>query len=76
MDLPVWAMGSSFDYHLPNIPMSLDFPSPWMQQSTAHDADDLRFIEINDDDETAKVDQCKILRFLGHIANPGMLTLT
>ena len=58
-DLPVWAMGSSMNFHLPSIPTSSDFFPPWLQQGEAYDSDELRFIEINDDDETANVDSCK-----------------
>jgi hypothetical protein len=60
-DLPVWAMGSSLGFHLPSMPTSLDFFSPWIQQSTAYDLDELRFIEVNEDDEAANVDPCKTL---------------
>ena len=63
-DLPVWAMGSSLNLHLPSIPTSLDFYSPWMQQGTTYDPDELRFIEINEDDEAANVEPCKsLMRF-------------
>ena len=58
-DLPVWAMGSSMNCHLPSIPTSLDFFSPWLQQSTTYDPDELRFIEVNEDDEAANADACK-----------------
>jgi hypothetical protein len=40
--------------------MSLDFLSPWLQQSSSYDADELRFVEVNDDDEGAGADRCKI----------------
>jgi hypothetical protein len=59
-DLPIWAMGSSLGSLLPMLPMSLDFLSPWAQQSSSYDADELRFIEVHDDDEVANADQCKI----------------
>ena len=58
-DLPVWAMGSSMNSHLPSIPTSLDFFSPWLQQGTTYDPDELRFIEVNEDDEAANADACK-----------------
>jgi hypothetical protein len=60
-DLPVWAMGSSVNFHLPSIPTSLDFLSPWLQQGSSYDSDELRFIEVNEDDEAANVDPCKSL---------------
>ena len=59
-DLPVWAMGSSMSFHLPSIPTSSDFLSPWLQQGEAYDTDELRFIEVNEDDEAANADACKI----------------
>jgi hypothetical protein len=62
-DLPLWAMGSSLDSLLSTIPMSLDFLTPWMQQGTTYDADELRFIEVNDEDEGVDGDQCKALVF-------------
>jgi hypothetical protein len=58
-DLPVWAMGSSMNFHLPSIPTSLDFLSPWLQQGAAYDPDGLRFIEVNEDDEAANDNPCK-----------------
>ena len=60
-DLPVWAMGSSPNFHLPSLPTSLDFLSPWLQQGTSYDPDELRFIEVNEDDEAANVESCKIM---------------
>jgi hypothetical protein len=59
-DLPIWAMGSSMDSLLPTLPMSLEFLSPWLQQSSSYDADELRFVEVNDDDEGAGADRCEI----------------
>jgi hypothetical protein len=41
----------------------LDFLTPWMQQGTTYDADELRFIEVNDEDEGVDGDQCKALVF-------------
>ena len=58
-DLPVWAMGSSMNFHVPSIPTSLDFLSPWLQQGEAYDPDELRFIEVNEDDDAANADACK-----------------
>jgi hypothetical protein len=47
------------NFHLPSIPTSLDFFSPWLQQGTTYDPDELRFIEVNEDDEAANADACK-----------------
>jgi len=58
-DLPVWAMGSSLNFHLPSIPASLDILSPWLQQDEAYDPDELRFIEVNEDDEAVNDNSCK-----------------
>jgi len=43
----------------PSIPTSLDFLSPWLQSGTAYDPDELRFIEVNEDDEAVNADSCK-----------------
>ena len=58
-DLPLWAMGSSMNLLSPSIPTSLDFLSPWLQSGTAYDPDELRFIEVNEDDEAVNADSCK-----------------
>ena len=60
-DLPVWAMGPAMNFHLPNLLTSLDFVSPWPQQGEAYDPDELRFIEINEEDEAANADSCEII---------------
>jgi hypothetical protein len=60
-DLPVWAMGSSMNFHLPSIPTSLDFLSPWLQQGAPYDPEELRFIEVDEDDEAANADACKTI---------------
>lgn len=41
--------------------MSLDWMLPWEQQATTYDTDELRFIEINEDDEDVDDGQCKSL---------------
>lgn len=60
-DLPMWVMGSSTDSFLPSLPMSLDWLSPWEQQTSTYDTDELRFIEVNEDDEVVGDEQCKAL---------------
>lgn len=54
-------MGSSMNFHLPSIPTSLDFLSPWLQQGESYDAEELRFIEVDEDDEAANADSCKTI---------------
>jgi hypothetical protein len=72
-DLPVWAMGSSMNFHLPSIPTSLDFLSPWLQSGTAYDPEELRFIEVNEDDEAANADSCKSIVPSCLLGKPQML---
>jgi hypothetical protein len=73
-DLPVWVMGSSMYLLSPNIPMSLDFMSPWLQQGMAYDPEELRFIEVNEDDEAANADSCKTIVPSCLFGKPQMLT--
>lgn len=54
-------MGSSMNFHLPSIPTSLDFLSPWLQQGAPYDPEELRFIEVDEDDEAANADACKTI---------------
>jgi hypothetical protein len=67
-------MGSSMNFHLPSIPTSLDFLSPWLQQGAAYDPDELRFIEVNEDDEAANGDSCKNIIPSRLLRKPQMLT--
>lgn len=73
-DLPTWVMGSSSDSFLPSLPMSLDFLSPWDQQATTYDADELRFIELNEDDEVVDSEQCEAFSLVELAKKLSMLT--
>lgn len=74
-DLPMWVMGSSSDSFLPSLPMPLNFMSPWDQQTTTYDADELRFIELGEDDEAVDNEQCEASLLAEWVKSFAMLTL-
>ena len=49
------------NFHLPSIPTSLDFLSPWLQQGEPNDPEELRFTELDEDDEAVNTDPCKTI---------------
>jgi hypothetical protein len=67
-------MGSSMNFHLPSVPTSLDFLSPWLQQGESYDPEELRFIEVDEDDEAVNANTCKIFMPLFLLRWSRMLT--